>query len=170
MRAAMNRWTMALAIPLAMALGGCFISETPLIGAEEAVFPFETISYKQGNEEKPAELVRDGDTYVIPDPEGKVRVEVRFKDLGDGLYLAQMSGEEDGKLSILYAVLKVDFDKKTAESYKAVGKDEFVREGLRKCGDGSLCIDNLDVYLDLARSAIAAGEQPDITYEILSTK
>lgn len=164
----MNRWTMALAIPLAMVLSGCFISEQPLIGAADAVFPFQTMTYKQGNEEKPAELRRDGDAYIIPDPEGKVRVEVRFKDLGDGLYLAQMSGEENGKLSILYAVLKVDFDKKIAESYKAVGKDEFVREGLRKCGDGSLCIDNLDVYLDLARSAIAAGEKPDVTYEIIA--
>jgi hypothetical protein len=170
MGAAMTRWTMALAIPLAMALGGCFISEQPLIGAGEAVFPFETLSYKQGSEEKPAELVRDGDTYVIPDPEGKVRVEVRFKELGDGLYLAQMSGEEDGKLSILYSVLKVDFDNKTAESHKAVGKDEFVRDGLRKCGESTLCIDNLDVYLDLARSAIAAGEKPDVTYTILSMK
>jgi hypothetical protein len=166
----MNRWTMALAIPLAMALSGCFISETPLVTAKDAVFPFKTISYKQGNEEKPAQLVREGDTYVIPDPEEKARVEVLFKDLGDGLYLAQMSGEEDGKTSMLYSVLKVDFDKKIAESYKAVGKDEFVREGLRKCGDGTLCIDDLDVYLELAKSAIAAGEKPDVTYQIIATE
>jgi hypothetical protein len=168
MRAAMNRWMMALAIPLAMALGGCFISEKPLISAEEAVFPFETVTYKQPNDDTPEKLVRQGDSYVITAADSSATVEVRFKDLGDGLYLAQFSGNENGKISILYAVLKVDFDKKTAESYKAVGKDEFVREGLRNCGDGTLCIDNLDVYLDLARSAIAAGEQPDVTYEIIS--
>jgi hypothetical protein len=167
---AMNRWTMALAVSLAMGLSGCFISETPLIGPEDAVFPYETISYKQPSDEKPEKLVRQGDSYVITAADSSATVEVRFKDLGDGLYLAQFSGEDNGKVSILYSVLKVDFDKKTAESYKAVGKDEFVREGLRKCGDGTLCIDDLDVYLELARSAIAAGEEPDVTYEIISTE
>jgi hypothetical protein len=170
MGAAMTRWTMALAIPLTLALGGCFISETPLVGPEDAVFPYETISYKAANDDAPEKLVRQGDSYVIAAPDSSARIEVRFKDIGDGLYLAQFRGEEDGKISILYSVLKVDFDNKTAESHKAVGKDEFVRDGLRKCGESTLCIDNLDVYLDLARSAIAAGEKPDVTYEIIATE
>ena len=166
----MKPWGKVLAVSLSFALGGCFISETPFVTAEDAVFPFKTISYRQPNEQAPSKLVREGDSYVITAPDNKARVEVKFKDIGDGLYLAQMSGEESGKVSILYSVLKVDFDKKTAESYKAVGSDAAVTEGLRKCGDGTICIDNLDVYLDLARKSITAGEKPDVTYEIVATE
>jgi hypothetical protein len=157
---------MALAIPLAMALGGCFISEEPLIGAEEAVFPFETLTFKEGDATKPFNLVRDGDAYI--NPEDKARLKVLFKDFGDGLYLAQISGEENGKRGSFYAVLRVDFDRKTAESYKAIGWYESARNGLRRCDDAALCIDDLDVYLELARGAISAGEKPDVTWTILT--
>lgn len=154
---------------MVVGLSGCFTSETPLISAEDADFPFETFTYREVSADKLITMVREGDAYLIEAPDIDGRLEIRLMDIGDGLYLAQAHGEKDGTVSLLYSVLKVDFEKRTAESYLAVADEKFATKGLRQCDDGKICIDDLDVYLELARRSITAGDEPDVTYKLVAT-
>ena len=40
-------------IMLGTMLSGCYISDTPLIDARDAVFPYKTISYREANWRRP---------------------------------------------------------------------------------------------------------------------
>jgi hypothetical protein len=165
----MRRLLTFLTFALTASLGGCYISETPLVGAGDAVFPYETISYRETDGDEIMTMVREGDAYVMRKEGEPGQLELRFKDLGDNLYLAQMTGEQDGKPAILYSVVKADWNKKTVDSYKAVADMAEEGPGLRKCGDNALCIDDLDRYLALARKAVSGGE-PVASYEIVEAK
>lgn len=160
---------MLFAAILTIGLSGCFTSDTPLISGEDADFPFETIVYQVPDDDTPIQLVHQGDAYLVIATDSDDRSKLRLMDIGDGLYFAQAQEEKGGEILTLYSVLKVDLEMKRVESHLALGKDEYATKGLRQCDDGNLCIDDLDVYLDLARTAIAAGNEPDVIYEIIAT-
>jgi hypothetical protein len=165
----MRRLVTLLIVSLSAVLSGCYISETPLVDARDAVFPYKTISYREANGGDLMTMVREGGAYVMRKEGEPEELQFRFKKIGGDLYLAQLSADQGGKPAILYAVIKVDWKKKTAESYKAVADMSEEGPGLRKCGNSELCIDDLQVYLKLARAAVAAGK-PATTYEIVEAK
>jgi hypothetical protein len=154
---------------LGTALSGCYISETPLIEARDAVFPYETIRYREADGGELMSMVHEDGAYVMRKDGEPGELQIRFKAIGDDLYLAQLSAEEGGKPAILFSVVKVDWKHKTAESYKAVADMADEGPGLRKCGSSQLCIDDLEKYLTLAREAVATGK-PAVTYEIVEAK
>jgi hypothetical protein len=155
----------ALAVALlAAGLAGCFVTEKPLIAADEAVFPYQKIIFTA--EDEPVTLTREGDVYVMTGKDPGPRIEVLLRSLGDDLYLIQVGGLEEGKPNYLYAVVKVDVNARTAQSFKAIAQDADAGPGLRRCGDNQVCIDDLEAYLTLAKATIAAGAPPDIQYAL----
>ena len=153
---------------LAVALSGCFGSKKELISSKEAEFPFEEISFSEVGRNEPTILVlRDG-AYRSLEEDNPVAF--LFKKIAPDTYVTQAMGEEGGKKSYLFAVLKVDGRTNLIRAYKAEAKDEEKAPGLYRCMDDTLCFDTLQPYVDYALKAIAAGEEPDATYRILSTK
>jgi hypothetical protein len=155
---------------LAIGLSGCFVSETPLIAEGDAVFPYQRIVYGEAGEKNVSTLVKQGDVYVLAS-KGE-QAAFRFKDVGGGFYVVQVQSTTEKSSPILYAFIKVDLNAKTVQSYKAVAKDEDAGPGLTRCGDDKdqLCIGRLDAYVDFAKKAIAAGEEPDATYRLVSAE
>ncbi len=88
---------------------------------------------------------------------------------GDGYYVAQAEGMLDDKTALVYGYLKVDLAAMTVESYASLAPDNFVDQaGFTDCGDNGICVDSLDTYVAYAKSRIAAGDPPDLTYRIIS--
>jgi hypothetical protein len=157
-------------LPLALltALAGCYTSDKPLILGSSADFPFRSFSYTDG--ETPMNFVRGATGYVLDPPNPDGEVVLLFRKLPSGHYLAQLAGHtNDGQTTYLYAVVKVDLVNKTAETYRSSRKDEDVGPGLRDCDD-SICIDDLNAYIAKGEAAIAAGEEPDTSYEFTAVE
>jgi len=152
----------------AIGLSGCFVSKTPLVGEDKSVAPYQTIAYTQDDEDKTTTLTREGSAYMLR-AEGN-EVEIRFADVGDGAYVAQLRSKTEAGSPILYAFLKVDLAIKTAQGYKIVAKDEDSGPGLSRCSttEEEVCIESIEAYADYARKAIAAGEEPETTYNIIT--
>jgi hypothetical protein len=165
----MRRLLLLTTLVLGTALSGCYISETPLIGARDAVFPYETIRYREANGSELMTMVHEGDAYVMRKDGEPGELQFRFKEIGKDLYLAQLIGDEGGKPAILYSVVRVDWKNRTADSYKAVADMADEGPGLSKCGNSELCIDDLEKYLTIARQAVATGK-PAAAYEIVEAK
>jgi len=169
----MQLFRVVLILPLALLLAGCFTSDKPLIAPGEADFPFKSFTYHEVGEDSPETFVRSGDIYVpSPDPNEGGRVELTFKKLPSGHYLAQLTGDRNDKNEVmyLYAVIALDEGTKTAHAYKLMRRDEDVGPGLRDCPDQRICIDDLAAYVALGEAAIAAGGKPDATYQITATE
>jgi hypothetical protein len=158
---------------LCLGLAGCFTSESLLIGADEADFPYDRIVFVAVDRpEDRLTLLRDGDVYLFQTADEDERYgRLRLKDIGGGLYLVQLQappGEDDP--GPLYAVLAVDLDSGRIASHAAIAPDGFeARPGLASC-DTSVCIEDSDAYLAYAKARIAAGVAPDAEYRIVETK
>ena len=162
---------LALILALPAALSACFTSKEPLIGADKAVFPYEEIVYAEADKGDPATLKRKGDAYSLKAANSDEEALFRFTPVADGLYVVQMEFTEDDEMRRLYALLKVDMEKKTVASYAAIAPDAGVTApGLVPCGDDTVCIELLDGYITYARSTIDAGRPPDTIYNIISVK
>jgi hypothetical protein len=157
-------------LALAAGLSGCFTSDKPLIAADKAAFPFETIVFHEKASDQPSKLVHEGSYYVSHEKGGDHIIELRLMPAGDNLYVVEMNGGDETPPLYLHALLKVDPAAKTATSYKAVapGKDDF-GAGLRRCDKDQICIDSLDAYVAYAKAAITAGEKPDAVYELTTS-
>jgi hypothetical protein len=153
---------------LCLGVAGCFTSKAPLIEADQAVFPHDRIVFVTADRpEDRLTLQRDGDVYLFrPNTDDERYARLRLKDVGDGLYVAQLQsppGDEDP--GPLYAVLAVSDDK--VASYAAIKPDDFEAvPGLAVC-DTSVCIEDMDAYVAYARERISAGLAPDAEYRIL---
>jgi hypothetical protein len=172
-RAAMQLFRVVAVLPLALLLAGCFTSDKPLIGPGEADFPFKSFTYHEVGDDSPETFVRSGEVYVpSPNPNEGGAVELKFKKLPSGHYLAQLTGDRNGNNEVmyLYAVIALDEPAKTARAYKLMRRDEDVGPGLRDCPDQRICIDDLAAYVALAEAAIAADGKPDATYQITATE
>ena len=150
-------------------LAGCFTSSKPLINPSNAVFPFATFTYGEKGSDEPTTFVRQGAAYVLqPAPKGR-HIELLFKKLPSGHYLAQMRGDQKSGPVYLYALLKVDVAGKTAEAFKVVADKADVRPSMRSCPEKTVCVDQLAAYVTLGEAAIAAGEKPDTIYDFSTT-
>ena len=148
-----------LAVCLVLPLAGCFTSDSPLIDDVVSTAPFAKISFRFGSDTQPMVAVRNGKVYASTG--GNDPFILRFKDYGDGLFVAEMSDEDNFLPPRLYALLKVDLARGRASAYKTMSSPEDIVPGLRECSGGAVCIDDLDAYAALGRAAIAAGEEPD---------
>lgn len=151
------------------ALAACFTSNTPLIGAEEAVFPYETIVFRaMDRPDDRAVWKRDGNIYGFFPGSGDEKVAVRLKSVGDDLFVVQMQGPDDEPAPFLYALLKVDRAAMTAESHAAIRPHDFNdMPGLSRCNE-MVCIDDLNAYVAYAREQMEAGVPPFVVYKITS--
>ena len=92
---------------------------------------------------------------------------MRFMPLAEAdWYVVEVSGESDGEVTRLYALIEVDLAANEARAYKAVGASADAGPGLRECDDGMICIDSLNAFVAHAQAAIDAGAEPDAAYAI----
>lgn len=148
-------------LTMTLGLAACFTSETPLINDGMAVAPYGTITYAQEGSDKKQVLTREGNTYLV---QGEAGSTIRFAPVGDDLYVAQATADDNGKSVLLYALVAVDPDAGVARSYKAGGKPGDAGPGLHECGNDLICIDDLDAYIALAKKAYEDGATPDAIY------
>ncbi len=152
----------------AFGLAGCFTSDTPLFTDDQAAAPYATITFAEQNApEDKTTLTRQGKAYIAHLDDGTMTM--RFLPLGDDLYLAESSGEQDGNVMRLYAVLKLDTAQNVALAYKTMARDGDIGPGLSKCTRDdidAICIEDIGAYAALAKAAIAAGAEADTTYSV----
>lgn len=155
-----------------LGLSACFTSEEPLIGAEDAVFPFERIVFAEvSRSDDQQSWTRKGDAYSWqPDESNEQEAVMRLKAVGDDLYLVQMEFTERDRPERLYALLKADLPAKRVTAYASIMPDAFAAQpGLSIC-DKAVCIDDVDAYVAYAKGRIDAGFPPDAEYEIIEMK
>jgi hypothetical protein len=157
-----------------LGLGGCFTAKEPLIGPDDAVFPFERIVFEEVSrpDDDRQSLIRKGDAYSFrPDASNEREALVRLKQVGDNLYVFQMEFVENGKTERLYALLRADAAAGLVQSFAAIRPDGFeAQPGLSVCSDDLICIDDLDAYIAYAKGRIDAGAPPDAEYRIIETE
>lgn len=102
-------------LTVALALGGCYLSETPLIQPQNADYPFQSITFISVSDETESDdpdritLVRHGDAYVELNKEDEETY--LFALVEDGVLIGQLTAEEDDdKLGVLYAVVQIEND------------------------------------------------------------
>lgn len=155
-----------------LGLSACFTSEEPLIGGEDAVFPFERIIFAEvSRPDDRQSWTRKGDAYSWrPDESNEREAVMRLKAVGDDLYLVQMEFAERDQPERLYALLKADLPAKRVYSFTGIKPDAFeAQPGLSIC-NSAVCIEDLDAYLAYAKGRIDAGVAPDAEYEIIEMK
>ena len=157
---------MALVVLLAPALAGCFTSETPLIDAAEAAFPFQRLVYKSIDSSDIVTLVRQGDVYLGTSKMEPETLEFLFKPVAEGTYLVQVKDQSHTPPTYYYGYLAVDLPGKTVRAYKIIAGEKEEGAGLRPC-ESNICIDRLDDYRAFVEKAIAGGETPEGEFKIL---
>lgn len=152
-------------VALAAGLAGCFTSDKPLISDADSATPFKKITFGTPDSKEPTTVTLEGKAYVAKQKEGTIAL--RFRLIEADLYLAEMSGaDKEGKIQRLYGLVKLDRTANTAGAYKIMaGKDDF-GPGLRDCKDSTICIDDVNAYIALAKKAMAAAAKPDVVYKL----
>jgi hypothetical protein len=148
-----------------LGLSACFTAEKPLLTDDNSVAPFASIGFvEHGSADTPALMIRDGKAY-IDQAKDQHRI-LRFMPVKENWYVAEMSGaDEDATVQRLYALVHVDLEQKTAETYASMGDDKDVGPGLRACEAG-ICIDDLAAYVARAQAIVDAGAKPDTIFDI----
>ncbi len=157
---------------LCLGLAACFTSKEPLIGPEEAAFPFERIVFAEvSRADDPQTWIRKDGAYSWRQDENDEREAVmRLKSVGEDLYVVQMAFTERNQPERLYALLKADLPAKRVYSFAGIKPDAFAaRPGLGLC-ESAVCIEDLDAYVAYAKARIEAGDQPDAEYVIVELK
>lgn len=159
----------ALIVLACFGLAACFTSTEPLIGPEDAAFPFERVVFAEvSRPDDPQIWTRKGDAYSFrPDESEEREALMRLKPAGENLYVVQMEFIEDGRPMRLYALLGADLPANRVQSFAAIMPDGFVAApGLSIC-DKSVCIEDLDAYIAYAKGRIDSGSPPDVEYRII---
>lgn len=151
---------LAIITALLIGLTGCFKSGEALINADNADFPFTTLTYVEAGGDDKITLERDGDRYLnIAENEGAY---VRLQTISENLYVVQITTTDSGQSSYLYGLIRVAPDRKSFEIVKGFagsGDLEAARQGqpgLSVCDDDMICVESLKSYVDYARAAPAA--------------
>lgn len=163
-------WLKLVAVAImAVGLSACFESETELIAADEADFPFDTITYSMPDKREYT-LTRDGAAYTSPEePDGPA---IRLKEVAENTYVAQMSDADDDGPYVLYGLVRVSADRKSFTLVHAVADDQAReiagegRYGLRICDDGYVCFDSIDAYTEFALET-PPDEERQAVFEIV---
>lgn len=159
-------------IALCLGVAACFTNKTPLIGPEDAAFPFERLTFRPvGDEDEVQTLARDGDVYRFTNANAPDKhAFLRLRAVGENLYVAAFWGppEAGEETPVLYALLAADLPANRVLSYASIKPDDFEPlPGLVAC-ERHVCIEDLDAYAAYAKGRIDAGIPLDVTYEILS--
>jgi hypothetical protein len=155
---------------ICLGLSACFTSPVPLIGPDDAVFPFDRIVF--GEVSRPDDRqtwTRKGDAYSYrPDASEEREAQMRLKRVAENLYVVQMEFTEDNQIRRVYALLKANLEAERVYAYSSIIPDNFADvPGLRKC-DEVVSIDDLDTYIAYARAGMEAGHPPEAEYRIIS--
>jgi len=156
----------ALLAPLSLA--GCYMTQTPLITPDKAVFPYQRIVYTEASSEKPITLTHEGDSYTTKNEKGDTAT-VRFQQVGDNLYVAQLGSKTEQGEVYLYGLVRVDTTAKTADAFTVFADKPDIEAGMPACPDGSgmVCLTDLQTYIDYAtKQAGAPGAKPATTYTL----
>ena len=160
--------TLFITLLAALGLAGCFTSSKPLFSDDQTVAPYARITFaKHGDTDKKTVLTREGKGYVTRTKDGTMTM--RFLPVGDGLYVAESTAEQEGQSLRLYGVVKLDPAKHLAMTYKTIARDGDIAPGLPACKAGktdTVCIEDINAYVALAKAAIAAGAKPDTVYDV----
>jgi hypothetical protein len=145
-------------------LSGCFAADKPVLHDYQVVAPFQEITFrKQGGEESPTVLTREGESYVTG--AGADRMTFRLMAVEDDWFVVELGFVKDGVQQYLYVYTRADPHNHIAETYRSVAGPNDVGPGLRDC-DMGVCIDDIDAYVAHMKTVIAAGEKPDTIYDI----
>ena len=163
----LRRLRPAASLAACLLLAGCFTSEQPMITADNADYPFESLTYMRTDGGEEITLERAAGGYA-PTSEGETSDRLLLKAMGEDLYVAQTAVPNSDGSRFLYGLIKVAPDRKTFVVAAGVAEDadlEAVRAGvpgLRICeqDDDTVCIDSLEAYLDYARKAGTGDETP----------
>ena len=130
--------------------------------------PYAKITFsEEGSPEDKVTLTREGKAYVAKTKDGALTM--RFMAAGDDLYVAESATEHEGQTVRLYGVVRLDAAKHQALTYKTMARAGDIGPGLPACTPGktnSVCIEDVDAYVALAKAAIAAGAKPDTIYDV----
>ena len=120
-----------VAVVALLGLSGCLSADKPLLTDDNSVTPYTTITFvEQGSDDTPDVMTRQGKAYINHAKDGD-RV-LRFMAVKDNWYVAEMSGaDEDASVQRLYALVRIDLDKKVAETFASMGDEKDVGPGLR---------------------------------------
>lgn len=132
---------LALAVLAAMALGGCYVSKTPLITQANADYPikdgarFESYVPRGRAWRRDEERVvrREGDHYVyVREGDRKKSPPFLLKRVAKNRYVVQMSDSTDARKVTEYYYQLIDFDGRNAVQYQAncEARPETVTQGL----------------------------------------
>lgn len=152
----------------ALILAGCYKSDTSLIADRDLATPYPSITYREtGSNDEPMSLTRVGKLYRADDDPNTT---MRFLEVEPNWYLVELGGvDNENKPEFLYGYLNVDPDGRAARLYSSVADGATPpAAGMHECGD-SVCVDNIDAYVAAARAAVAAGAEPDTTYQFKTT-
>jgi tetratricopeptide (TPR) repeat protein len=160
---------------LCLGLVGCYVSDKPLISADQATPPpFAALTYKE--KANTVTLVRKGGGLVevlatAPDdsdgaaspPFEAVMLLLR---VADDYFAFQFPDPKSPQVS--YGGLHIDTSANKLEllAFGGVPQDN-MPSGLRTCGD-NVCVDNLAAYIKTLKDAINSKQKPDLTFDILS--
>jgi tetratricopeptide (TPR) repeat protein len=161
---AMRRLKTFLVGLLLMGLAGCmsFSSNKPLIGDDQAAFPFDpyavvAIALAGENSKGPFVLRRKGNDYLALAPgDSANQMKFRFVRVAGDDYVVQYGPDSDGSYSFVAA--RVDLQGKRIALFNASPTTDEVAQ-----------IDSVEAFAKLIRAAVASGTKPDPTYDILAT-
>ena len=153
----------ALAFVTAL-LAGCFASQEPLISADAADYPFESLTYLRAGSDEENTLVRVEGGYRPPD-ETDSPDRLLLKDMGNGYFVVQVtmgnSGGSSGRLGYLYGLVRVSPDRTSFVMTASEAEDpdlaavESGYPGLAICANDpdTVCVEDLEGYAAFGRQA-----------------
>jgi hypothetical protein len=148
-----------------LALAGCYSADAPLLTDDNSVAPYAKITFaERGTGDAPDVMLRQGKLYVDHAKDGDRFL--RFMPVRPDWYVAEMTGrDEDAAEQRLYALVHLDPDMKTAETYASVADEKDAGPGLRICEAG-ICIEDLAAYVAHAVAKADAGGKPDTVFDV----
>ncbi len=151
-------------------LGGCFVSQAPLIGPENAVYPFQSITlYDTSGDE--------GDTTTLALRDG-VYVDVAAVDEGQyllvefdtNLFLAQMRIEnDDNEVSWIYGIVQLQDEEFfiLAPVCGDAPQEMLDKVGIEKDDDGDICAVSSLAQLDAMARLVVGTDIERSTFRIV---
>ncbi len=161
--------TQILFLSVTLLLGGCFVSKSPLINPDNAVYPIQSITLyeESGGEDGTVTLVRSGDVYL--DVSGEDESEYQLLEIDENLYLAQMrvEGDDDGD-SWIYGILQFQGDKFQilAPLCRDVPESELNSIGIAKGADEYSCAISSLEQLEMLANLVVGTDFNRATFRI----
>ncbi len=149
---------------------GPFVSNTPLITADEAEANYSFIVFRYPKNlafpdlpEDAVVLVRNGTTYDDSDRR------IMFIPVGDDIYIGQMEMypkdlPEDRPFRYIYFGIQLLPDERVAHIYKLLSVGADIVPGIRRCSEMFVCVDSLDAYAGRIRVEMQFAPQMTLTH------